>query len=182
MSASVSERAVTVSGVEIAVDPFVESDRTKKYFDINAVAEGIGIVFVHVSNDTSNQTFIVEKKNFQLVPAGSSSDLNADTQTIERSTSGGQAIAITGAVVGSFGGMAIMCIGGSMISHSMEIQRNFVGKEMPDQTLAPGESMKGFIYYSPVPKNAVWSRGAKMKISLLETKCHESVSTIIPLS
>jgi hypothetical protein len=99
-----------VLGVEVAVDPFVESERTEKYFDINAVAEGIGIVFVRVSNNTSNQTFIVEKKNFQLVLAGSSSDENADTQTIERSTSGGQAVAITGAVVGSFGGMAIMFI------------------------------------------------------------------------
>lgn len=181
-STSVRERTAQVLGVEVAVDPFVESERTEKYFDINAVAEGIGIVFVRVSNNTSNQTFIVEKKNFQLVLAGSSSDENADTQTIERSTSGGQAVAITGAVVGSFGGMAIMFIGGSMISHSMEIQRNFVGKEMPDQTLAPGESMKGFIYYSPVPKNAAWPRGAKMKINLTETKSHESVSTTIPLS
>ena len=181
-AASVTERTAQASGVEVAFDPFVESKRTEKFFDINATAEGIAILHVRVVNNTSNQTFLVEKKNFLLVPAGASSGQNADGQTIERSTSGGQAVAITGAVVGSFGGMAIMFVGGSMISHSMEIQRNFVGKEMPDQTLAPGENMEGFIYYRPVPKDGKWSHGATMKINMTETTSHESVSMTIPLS
>ena len=168
--------------MEVALDPFVESGRTEEYFGINAAAEGIGIVFVRVSNNTTNQTFLVEKKNFQLVLAGVSSGQNVETNSIERSTAGGQTVAIVGAVASGLGGMAVMIVGGSMISHSMEIQRNFVGKEMPDQTLAPGENMEGFVYYRPVPKNGAWSRGATMKINMTETTSHENISMTIPLS
>ena len=71
--------------------------------------------------------------------------------------------------------------GASMVAHAAEAQRNFVSKEMPDQTLAPGESMEGFIYYTPVAKSG-WSRGARMTIKLTDTKTHQPRSMTIPLS
>ena len=63
---SSTDRVVQQSGVEIAVDPFVESERTKQYFDLDAVADGIAILQVRVNNQTTNQTFFVRKKDFQL--------------------------------------------------------------------------------------------------------------------
>jgi hypothetical protein len=207
------------AGMEIALDPFVEPQRTQQFFGINAVANGIRIVFVRVSNNTTNQTFLVEKKNFQFLPARVSSGQNADTETSERYGAAAQhdrdtAVAahleydnavIGGAInaqeharipptldrttpaanvaMGTIGGDAVFgLIELAKLSHATEVERNFVGKEMPDQTLAPGQSMEGFIYYRTVPKDREWSRGATMKISLTETKNHEPISMTIPLS
>ena len=164
------------SGMEAALDPFVEPSRTKQYFGINAAAEGIGIVFARISNHTTNQTFLVQKANFHLIPAGAASGQNAETKTIERDKDTGMVMEMVGA--GGLMGLA----GASMVAHAAEAQRNFVSKEMPDQTLAPGESMEGFIYYTPVPTAGSWARGARMKINLTDTKSRETLSLTVPLS
>jgi len=57
-----------------------------------------------------------------------------------------------------------------------------VGKELPDQTLAPGERMDGFIYYPLAAKDAGWVHGAALKVTLPETQSHGKVATAIPLS
>jgi len=43
-SPTASERTIQQSGVEIALDPFVKRERTKQYFDIDAIADGIAIL------------------------------------------------------------------------------------------------------------------------------------------
>lgn len=166
-------------GIEIAADPFVEPQRTQQFFGINSTEEGIGIVFVRISNNTQNQTFIVEKKNFQVCFAGASSGQNAHTETIEHRSKEGETLEVIGAVGLSVGAIAA---GSKVVSQATEVQRNFVSKELPDQTLAPGESMEGFIYYMPIPKRDSWSKGTTMKVDLTDTKKHESVSLRIPLS
>jgi hypothetical protein len=170
------------AGVEISLDPFIENQRTKQFFGIDAVEDGIGIVFVHISNKSPDRTLLVEKKNFQLVPAGTSDGQVANGNQIERGTGGAQATAWLGASMASLGGLALIGIASSSISHATEVQRNFVGKEMADQTLAPGQDMEGFLYFTPVPKNAEWIRGAAVKVDLTATKTHESLAMTIPLS
>jgi hypothetical protein len=171
-----SERAAQQSGVEVALDPFVESSRTQQYFDINAVADGIAILHVRVSNKTAGQTFLVEKKHFRLVPNEAVARLAADGNKIERSNAAGEALSIAGA--GGVLGLA----GLGMTSHSSEIQRNCVSKEMADQTLSPGQSMEGFIYFSPVKKGQDWSRTTTVEVSLADTKTHQVTELSIPLS
>lgn len=169
--------------MEITLDPFVEPQRTRQFFGINAAAEGIGIVFARISNSTPSQTFLIEKRNFQLVPAGASSAQQAATNSIERGIQGGQGIALVGlATSGGLLGGVLLGVGGNMISHSLQIQQNFIEKEMPDQTLAPGQIMEGFIYYRPVPRDGGWSRGASVRINLNETKSQKTLSITIPLS
>jgi hypothetical protein len=42
--------------------------------------------------------------------------------------------------------------------------------------------MEGFLYFTPVPKNAGWIRGAAVKVVLTATKSRESLAMTIPLS
>jgi len=93
---SISEHTAQASGVVVALDLFVEGGRTKEYFDIDAVAEGIAILHVRVANKTADQTFLVEKKDFQLLPAGAAG-LTGDGQKIERSVTAGTTLEIVGA-------------------------------------------------------------------------------------
>lgn len=162
------------SGVEVAVDPFVESGRTETYFDLDAVANGIAILHVRVSNQSTGKTFLVEKANFKLIPKGADTDLSGDGQKIERSKAVGEVLVVVGP------GPAL--VGLAMMSKSTEIERNLIAKELPDQTLSPGQSMEGFIYFTPVEKGKDWSRTATLITSLTETKTHQSTDFSIPLS
>ena len=172
-SPSVNERTAQESGVEVALDPFVENERTQKYFDINAVANGIAILHVSVTNRTTNQTFLVEKNDFQLVRSGAAGGLTGDGKKIERSTAAANAVAWT---------FSANMLAGGMVSHSTEIQRNFTSKEMGNASLSPGESMEGFIYFTPVSHGEDWTRNTFVKINLTETRTQQVVEFNIPLS
>ena len=184
-SPSVTERTIQQSGVEISLDPFVDKDRTMRFFDIDAVANGIAILHVRASNKTAGQTFLVEKNHFQLIPDGSGAGITGEGKKDE-SSNAGQTKQITAAVLYGVGseviGVGFFLAGLAEQSHSSEIQRNFVGKEMPDQTLSPGKSMEGFVYFKPVKKGEDWSRTAAVKIILTETKTQQMMTLNIPLS
>ena len=178
-SAATTERAVQQSGVEVALDPFVEKARTEKYFDMDAVAEGIAILHVRVANKTADQTFLVLKKNVRLIPIGAGTAMTGDGKQIERSKTGAETTGIIGGVAGS---APLILVSAAMLSKSTETQRNFVGKEMPDQTLSPGESMEGFVYFTPVKKGEDWSRATTAQVDLVDTKSHQTTELTIPFS
>ncbi len=163
----------------MVLDPFVESERTQAYFKINAIDDGIAILHVRVTNKTADQTFLVEKKDFQLSTNGVVSGLTGDGKKIERSEAGGDAVAWVGA---AGGGLVMVFAGVAMLSHSTEIQRNFIDKEMGDGTLSPGRSMEGFIYFTPVTKGKDWSRTAAVKVKLTETTTKKLIEINVPLS
>ena len=177
-----SERTIQQSGVEVALDPFVESARTKQYFDIDAIADGIGILHARVANKTADQTFLVEKKHFQLLASGAAGGWTGDGKKLERDQSAGTATEWAGAVTGGLGGAGLMLAGLALTSKATEIQRNFTSKEMGDQTLSPGQSMQGFVYFAPVAKGQDWTRTAVVKIDLTETKTQQTITLQIPLS
>jgi hypothetical protein len=173
-SPSASERTIQKSGVQIALDPFVEADRTKKYFGTDAAADGIAILHVRIANDTSDQTFLVEKEDFQLLPGGAE-NLMPD-QKIDRPNVA--AHIISGVAVGSI----LSLIESASVSKSSEIQRNLTSKEMGDATISPGKSMEGFIYYQLPTKGGDWTRFADVKINLTETRSRQVIALDIPLS
>ena len=177
-TSSASVRVARQAGVEVALDPFTDAARTKPYFGIDAVNDGIAICHVQVSNLTSDKTFLIEKKHFQLILPGAISGQAIAEGEIDRSTAAGEAVALTGASLGSF---PMLFAGAALISQSTEIRRNFVSKEMPDQTLPSGQSMQGFIYYRPVAKKVDWTRGSTMKIVLTDTTTLQTTEMTIPL-
>jgi hypothetical protein len=182
-SASVSERTAQESGVEVAIDPFVDSKRTKQYFDIDAVADGIAIVHVRVANSTADRTYLVEKKDFHLIPNGAAAGWAGDGKKIERDRAAGTATEWAAvATVGSLAGSGLLLAGLALESKATEIQRNFTSKEIADATLSPGKSMEGFVYFTPVKKGEDWSRATTVKINLTETKTQQMITLTIPLS
>jgi hypothetical protein len=174
-SASASERAAQESGVEVALDPFVERAREEKYFDIDAVANGIAILHVRVANKTGDQTFFVKKQNFQLLRNGAG-DLTSDGKSTDQSSVAGQVMGVLGA------GAVMGLFGSSLVSHAVEVKRNFTSKEMGDQTLSPGDSMDGFIYFGPIAQGKDWTRAAAVKINVIDTKTQKVIALNISLS
>jgi hypothetical protein len=180
-----SEDKLQKSGIAVTLDPFVESARTGKYFDMDAAAHGIAILHVHITNETSNQTFLVEKKGFQLVPVGMGSGLTGTGANLDPG-GGGQGLTTTAIVLYGLGseviGVGFGLAGAASLSHSSEIRRNFAEKEMPDETLSPGQSMEGFIYFSPVKKREDWSQTTIAKIDVQNIQTHQVTELTVPFS
>lgn len=178
-SPPLTERTGQASGVEVALDPFIERERTEKYFDIDAVAKGIAILHVRVVNKTADQTFLVRKDNFQLVPNETAVGLTTDGKQVKPSEP------VVGQIPGERGptpGIYSLFGGTGKELLPSEIRRNFVGKEMVDQTLSAGQSMEGFIYFSSVEKGEDWSGTTSVDVSLTEIKTHQVKEFTIPLS
>jgi hypothetical protein len=169
-----SEKTAQQSGVEVAVDPFVDNGRTETYFDLDALANGIAILHVRVLNQSAGQTFLVEKENFKLITDGTGTGLSGNGQKIEQPKLGGE-------ILTGMGGVTALA-GLAMLSRATEIQRNLIAKELPDQTLSPGQSMEGFIYFTPVEKGKDWSHTATLKVGMTETKSHQVIELSIPFS
>jgi hypothetical protein len=170
-----TERVGQTPEAEIALDPFVDRERTKKFFGIDAMDNGIAILHVRIVNKTANQTLLVEKKDFQLVRNGaevSTGNLDKDKDSVT-----------PGEVIGAIGMGSLMGIlGATMVAHATEVQMNFTNKEMGDQTLSPGQSTEGFIYFAPVKKGEDWTRATVVQIKLLPTKNQIPIELKISLS
>ena len=189
-ASSVSERTTQQSGVEIALDPFVERSRAEKYFDMDAIAKGVAILHVRITNRTLDKTFLVQKKGIHLVPnrAGAAA---VEADEMEPQNTDHKAMNITTTTLYAIGtvspatlvlGVGFGLAGAANTSHSSEIQRNLADKELPDQTLSPGQSMEGFIYFSPVQKGEDWSRTTFARIDLTNTMTQQATELTIPLS
>ena len=184
-SRSTTERIVEQSGVEIALDPFVETDRTEEYFALDATGEGIAILHVRITNKTSDRTFLVEKKNVQLLPSGNLQGPTGSDKKIERSQTGATTAAwvgTAGLLVSPIAGISLVLAGSALASKSSEIQRNMTSKEMADATLSPGKSMEGFIYFAPVEKDQDWSRGTTARVGLTDTTSQQMLTLNVALS
>lgn len=180
-SSGASERTVQQSGLEAALDPFVEKSRTEQYFDIDAVGKGIAILHVRVTNKSADQTFLVKKESFHLLRK-EAGELKGNGKQIKTSTGAANALAWGGLVVyGALTPAAILTSMG-MVSRATEVQRNFTAKELGDQTLSPRESMEGFVYFTPVQKREDWSRVTVVKIIAADIKTQQPVELTVPLS
>jgi hypothetical protein len=163
--------------VEVTVDPFSDHDRSQKYFDIDAVDNGIAILYVRVVNKTVDQTFVLKKENLHLSKNGAG-ELTGGGDKINTSDSMGAAQVMS--VVGVGGLMG--ALGAAMIAHDDTVRMNFTNKEMGDQTLSPGQSTDGFVYFAPIKKGEDWTRGTVVQVKLIPTKDQPPLELKIPLA
>jgi hypothetical protein len=170
-----TERVGRVKEAEIAIDPFVDSARSRKFFGVDAMGEGIAILHVRIVNKTTDETLLVRKDHFHLVRGGA----QVFTQDLEKPdhTTGVEKV-LDGLSIGGGAGLAAA----TRISHATQIQMNFTSKEMGDQTLSPGQSVEGFIYFGPVKQGEDWTRDTVVQADLLPTQNGSPVEMKISLA
>ena len=56
-----------------------------------------------------------------------------------------------------------------------------VDKEWRNQTLAPGQSAEGFLYFN-VPKKTNWVASTALQINALNTRNQQTTTLLIPLT
>jgi hypothetical protein len=132
------ENACVVIGVQAVDDP---KDQ-KTYFDTNLTARGFAPIFIVVQNDSSGDSFLLDKEDIRYGEARSmASEPNASMQAGK--TAAVDSLALVG--------LAGLVVANLLFIKSEHIQQNILRKELRSQTLSPGTSMHGFIYV-PVRK------------------------------
>jgi hypothetical protein len=128
----------------LGADPIFQSSRSREFFDTDLPAKGILAVYVVVNNETSDSTFLVARECFSL-----RGGTNVDDRSAPRSTAPGTVITWAGAVLIS---LPIALIGGGIVVEADNIQINYRRKALQAQSVAPGQSTSGFLYFQ-VPQD-----------------------------
>ncbi len=166
------------NGVVVSVEPFADKARCETYFAINAPAAGIAIFHVRVENHSPDITWLLSKAQCRLRVSGQNSSL-AQANT-SQSTSSGQAMAMTGAVLmGAVTMPVLIGLGGHQIKHATTVQRNFTEKELLDRTLPPGDATEGFLYYQMPQKGSPFH--GTLDVSLVNIANQQNNTLQIPI-
>lgn len=137
------------NGLRLTVSPMLDRAETKKYFGLNALDAGILILRLHVTNGSPSSTVLLLKTNMTLVADGGSGQEDQRAQKIERSSSAGDVLGTAGAAAMS---MPLLYVSVKLISDASVIQQSFMKNEFRDQTLSPGRSVDGFLYFKVDPQ------------------------------
>jgi hypothetical protein len=165
-------------GLAVTADPFVDRERAETYFKVNPEGKGVGIVYLRAENRGTNAAWLVTEENMRLVDRTGGVGMNAQDQGVKGDYAAGNAVAMAGATLIS---LPLLFAGGKLTSDAMVVEKNFVDKEWRNQTLSPGQSAEGFIYFNFGQKTN-WVDGTSLRIDSLNTRNQQTNTIILPLS
>ncbi len=163
-------------GVRMTVDPFLDEQRSREFFKVHAVRQGLIILHLRLENRGDRDTLLVQKSAFRLT-TGAGTD-KAASGGVVHSSGAADAIALSGAALLS---LPLLFIGGKMAADADAIRQNFVLKELSNRTLAPGQSMDGFVYYQ-LPKSELRSGRLLFRVKIPTTEDREALVAEFPLA
>jgi hypothetical protein len=165
-------------GLAITADPFVDRQRAESYFAVNPEGKGVAIVYVRAENHSPDATWLVNEENMFLVDGAGTAGPNAHDQGVRGDYAAANAVGMAGAVVLS---LPMLFASGKLTSDAMVKEKNFVDKEWRNQTLSPGQSAEGFVYFN-FGKKTNWIENAALRIDSLNTRNQQTNTVIVPLS
>jgi hypothetical protein len=141
----------------MTADPFMDKERAEKYFKFDPVGRGVAIIELRAENTNTNANWLLTEENMVLTDGSGTALMNAHDQGVKSDFAAANSVGMAGAVLIS---LPMMFAGGKLTSDAMIVQKNFVDNEWHNQTLSPGQSAQGFIYF-----NLGW------KTNRLDTMC-----------
>lgn len=169
-----SVSVVVSDGLQVTVDPFFDRERQKEFFAVDADAAGIAIIHLLFFNVSEASTFVLRKETFQLIRPRALGDKAVGRQDVERYWAGDSSAAQIGVLFVSPFSAA------HLASEQSATQHNFTSKEFKDQTLSPGETAKGFVYF-PLGEYDKWIDDASLLLTAKGTASRNSVELVVRL-
>ena len=165
-----------VNGLKITVDPVFDAARSREYFNTDALADGVFPIHIQVENSNPGASFLVQKQNFGFnAGSGLATDTSASGTDIH--SEAGDAVGTAGVVLLS----APLIVAGTIsVGNGQAVQHNFVQAEFLDQTLSPGQSAGGFVYFQI--KNGRGLSGGVFKAIIPDLRSQQSTRMEIPIN
>jgi len=164
------------NGLRIIVDPVFDPARSKTCFNADALSMGILPIHVFAENNNPNASFLIQKQNLKFTPnSGSQTNISASGTDVH--SDAGSAIGTAGVVLIS---APLIFAGGISVNNASVVQHNFVQAEFRDQTLSPGQSTSGFVYFQILQKRL--PAMAILKLTATDLRSRQNTRIEIPIT
>jgi hypothetical protein len=124
--------------VEVAIHPITNKAESNKYFGTDLVSRNVLAALIVVDNHSSS-SLVLDPAHCQLVGLPD----RADDEQLPGKTGAETVMVLSTVAISLVGGI----IGTKMIADSENIKANIHARELRRQTLSPGESAQGFLYF-----------------------------------
>jgi hypothetical protein len=170
-------------GLVITADPWSDRKKVDTYFKADVQKRGLALIYLRAENKSTNANWLVNERSFHLVDAaGVGGDVRKNK--IEGEYGGAEAVGWTGASIAAVtvvGGLVMVAVSSKLLSDASVMEKNIVDKEWRNQTLAPGQSAEGFLYFD-VGKKTNWVSTAALRLDCLNTRNQQTSTLIVPLA
>jgi hypothetical protein len=169
-------------GLVLTSDPFTEKDRAETYFKIDPAAKGIAIIHLRAENHSPDATWLLTEENMLLTYAAGGGSTNGPVQG---ATSDYTSSVAAGGVAAFFAlgpnplVLPAVAVSKKLRSDAAVIEKNFIDKGWRNQTLSPGQSAEGFIYFSLGKTNSI--QGTSLRLDCLNTRNQQTNSIFLPV-
>jgi hypothetical protein len=170
---SASAQTREVQGLKVTVDPFTDRERAGTYFKVNPTGRRVYIAHVRAENAGSDTAWLLCEERMVLRGSWPGQELSAHGQNVEANLAAANAVGMAGAVALS---IPMIFAGGKLTSDAMVVAKNFVDKEWRNQTLSPGQSAQGFVYFM-LPEKKTINDVTALEMMLLNVR-NQQTSTV----
>jgi hypothetical protein len=152
--------SVEKEGLAIAVDPFFEKDRLKRFFDTDLLDNGILPIMIVVENNSKNDGYILDKNSFSIAMKSQPTSDSEKTTDPSISLNRKEIDALNYSAIGLIGtsliiGPPILLVPGLIADFyagkkyvdNRKINDNLLKKAFIDKTVYPNDSHSGFVYF-----------------------------------
>lgn len=170
-------RAYESQGLTLVADPIVDKERSETFFRTDLTKAGLAVVHLKAVNESPGATWLLRLEDIFLADGSGTPGPSAQSETIKSNYAAANAVGMAGAAVISF---PLLIASGKLTKDAMVKEKNFVDKEWRNQTLSPGQSAEGFLYFRVSPENP-WPAGAQLRINTLDVRSQQATTFLVPL-
>lgn len=162
----------------ITADPMVDEARAKQYFRTELVGRGIGAVYLKAENRSQDAAYVLRLQSIRLTDGTGVPGPDAYGKSIKANFAAANAAGMAGAALISF---PMILASGKLTMDAMAREKNFVDKEWLNQSLSPGQSAAGFVYFQFPPKEP-WPAGRSLVLECLNVRDQQVMTVKLPLA
>lgn len=164
-------------GLAAAVHAITDESESKTYFGTDLLAADILAVYAIVENRSDGASVVIGQDDFRLGPR-EAIEGKASQRDGLGSQSGGEAVALVGALLLS---PVLLVAGAKMMSDASVIKHNMEVDAFRAQTLSPGETGAGFVYFQLPDDSDAWPDRWFLRLDAMDLKTKDVTSLVFEI-
>lgn len=164
-------------GLVVTADPLTDDARAREFFREDLKGIGAAVVYLKAENRSPDAAWLLRLEDMHLADASGAGGPDGHGEAIEGDFAAANAVGTAGAVLISF---PMMFASAKLTSDALVKQKNYIDKEWRNQTLSPGQSAEGFVYFH-VPPDDAWSTARSLRLDCLNVRNQQTLTLVVPL-
>ena len=134
--------ATSTNGLSVVVQPLLDSKKSKQYFGVDLIENGILAVHMTIRNNSPGTSYLIPADSVRIAERTDADPVDNPETGNQRS---GEVIAVAGAALIS---PVLLAVAAQQLSDASIIKENFEANRFRTTTVDPGETVGGFLYFN----------------------------------